>query len=183
MTSRNELMIFFSRYLNCNNSLFASRILRLHNCHCKKLSQSQLYSIYFFHLSRIFCSCYHDSRRIFLFLQKFSSVLVFDFDSFSNRIRFRTLNAKNFFEKKIIKQIEYFFRRKTNIDIFDFDKQNFDIDKKYNRKTINKKIEKTRNRRRQIIEKIDFVVHGFVYSLINLICRDCLNWKSWLVAW
>ena len=83
----------------------------------------------------------------FFFLSKISNVLVLDFDtSSSNRTRFRKSNAKIFFVKKTTKQIEHFFRRKTNINIFDFDKQNFNIDKKYNRKTINKKIEKTRNR-------------------------------------
>ena len=178
---------FFSRYLNCNNSILASKMLRLHDSHYEKLSQSQLYSIYFSHLSRMFCLYYHDSRRIFFLLSKTSIAFVLDFDtSFSNRTRFRKSNAKAFFVKKTTKQIEYLFRRRTNIDIFDFDKQNFDIDKKYNRKTINKKIEKTRNRRRQIVEKNDFVVHDFAYLLIDLICwhyrNSNRNWKHCLVA-
>ena len=108
-------------------------MFRLNDFRCENFSQfSQLYSTHFSRLSHMFCFCYHDSRRIF-FLSKISIDFVFDFDiNFSNLTRFRKSNAKIFFVKKTTKQIEHFFRRKTNIDIFDFDKQSFDIDKKYN---------------------------------------------------
>ena len=46
------------------------------------------------------------------------------------------------------KQITICFRRKINIKIFDFDKQNFDINKKSNQQTIKKtKIEKLKNQK------------------------------------
>ena len=70
--------------------------------------------------------------------------------------------------KKTTKQIEHFFRRKTNIDIFNFDKQNFDIDKKYSQTMINK-IEKMKNRQRQIIEK-------------NVTCMHRLCFNSYLIT-
>ena len=70
----------------------------------------------------MFYSYYRDFRRIFLFLSKISIDFALDFNiDFSNLTRFRKLNVKTFFVKKTTKQIEYFFRSKANIDIFNFD--------------------------------------------------------------